>query len=79
MKPEDKLGMGGCVDDVERSFVGAPLVGAGEVDEPLDIRLLPSVADEAILALLKWRFFLHLCKHGVRDDVGLCDGVDLEA
>ena len=79
MKPEGWLGMGGCVDDVERSFVGAPLVGAGEVDEPLDIRLLPSVADEAILALLKWRFFLHLCKHGVRDDVGLCDGVDLEA
>ena len=28
--------MGGCVDDVERSFVGAPLVGAGEVDAPLD-------------------------------------------
>ena len=79
MKPEDRLGMGGCVDDVERSFVGAPLVGAGEVDEPLDAQLLPNVADEEILAPLKWRFFLHLGKHGVRDDVGLCAGVDLEA
>ena len=79
MKPEDRLGMGGCVDDVERSFVGAPHVGAGEVDEPLDAQLLPSVADEAFLALLKWRFFLHVCKHGVRNDVSLCAGVDLES
>ena len=76
MKPEDWLGMGGCVDDVEWSFVGAPLVGAGEVDAPLDAQLLPSVADEAILALLKW--CCHLCKHGVWDDFGLCAGVDLE-
>ena len=63
MKPEDWLGIGGCVDHVERSFVGAPLVGAGEVDAPRDPQLLPSVADEAILALLKWCFFLHLSKH----------------
>ena len=48
--------MGGCVDGVERSCAGAPLVGAGEVDAPLDGQLLLSVAEE-ILALLKWRFF----------------------
>ena len=71
--------MGGCVDDVERTFVGAPLVGAGEVDAPRDPQLLPSVADETILALLKWRFFLHLCKHCVQGDIGLCAGVNLEA
>ena len=60
MKPEDRLGMGGCVDHVEWFFVGAPLVGADEVDAAFDAQLLFSVVDEAILALLKWRFFFFL-------------------
>ena len=71
--------MGGCVDNVERSFVGVRLVGTGEDDAALDAQLLPSVADEAILALLKWQFFLHPGKHGVQDDVGLYAGIDLVA
>ena len=38
------LGMGGRVDDEERSFVGAPLVGAGEVGASLGAQLLPSLS-----------------------------------
>ena len=79
MKLEDWLGMGGCVDDVERSFIGAPLVDVDDVDAPFDAQLLPSVADEAILALLKWQFFLHPGKHGAQDDAGLYAGIDLVA